>query len=241
MLKKIIEKLNPKPTSIDELKEKAFPLLSVPFNGTNILCKVRCLNDTQIKSLGDFSLIDISTDTNKKQLDNSKIFENIIKTKNFQEKLVKETLIEPAFDDIQKKIYGEDSTLTDKLNRLEKLNKKIKKLKIEDQKEVLAEIESIELFTGYLLPTDFMSTITAWALGVDRSDIKKLTRDMLLEAAMLAERGHDNPADHIKGEFTSLHVEEINKTAWIVYNQFMEDKQKEKELGKKFRIIKGNS
>jgi hypothetical protein len=239
MFKKIIKAITPKITTTEELKDIAFPILSVPFNSTNINCKVRCLNDTQIRALGDFSLIDIGGD--KKEVIPSKILENIIKTKNFQEKLLEETLVEPTFKEIQKHVYDNDNHLKEKLHKLEKLNKKIKKLKIEEQKEIVAEIDNLTLYTGYLLPTDFMSTLTAWALGVDRSDIKKLTRDMLLEAAMLAERGHDNPADHIKGEFTSLHVEEINRSAWVVYNQYMEDKQKEKELGKKFRMIKGKS
>ena len=42
---------------------------------------------------------------------------------------------------------------------------------------------------------------------------------MLLEAAILAERGHNNPADHIHGIFTDFMKDDINKRAWILLTE----------------------
>jgi hypothetical protein len=91
---------------------------------------------------------------------------------------------------------------------------------------------------GFLLPDDFMATITAWAMGVDRTDIKKITRDILLEAALLAKNGGDNPSDHITGTFTDFQREDINKNAWIIYNEYQEEKKIEKN-SKNVRWIGG--
>ena len=60
---------------------------------------------------------------------------------------------------------------------------------------------------------------------------------MLLESAILASNGKDNPADHLEGNFLDMHKDEINKSAWIVYNQYMADKKLEKDNG--WRVFRG--
>jgi len=75
----------------------------------------------------------------------------------------------------------------------------------------------------FLLPADFVSYIVSYALKVDESDIKLISEDMLFEAADMAKRGHDNPADHMQGNFTDFNREDINKRAWVVYFQRMKE------------------
>lgn len=222
-------------TPLDSMEESAFPVLVLPFNGVLIPVKVRCLNDTQIRSLGEFSLIDISKGGDENAIAN---ISSIIKIKNFQEKLVRETLISPTMAEIEEKIYGKDEGIKSKLKRLESLVEKIKQLSIDEQKEAVEELESLELFTGYLLPTDFMNSVCSWALGTDRSDIKKVSREMLFEAAVLAEKGHDNPSDHIHGEFTTLHKAEIDKASWMVLNDYKADLERDRELQVKYKGYK---
>jgi len=243
-LNKSTPKTQQEKNPIDSMEESAFPVLVLPFNGTLIPVKVRCLNDTQIRALGDFSLIDITKGQpiEKIKVDPLYAIQSIIKIKNFQEKLVRETLITPTLSDIEEKVYGKDEGIKDKLKRIESLTEKIKMLPIDEQKEAIEELEGLELFTGYLLPTDFMNAVCSWALGTERSDIKKVSRAMLFEAAVLAEKGHDNPSDHIHGEFTTLHQAEIDKSAWIVLNEYKEDLERDRILQSKYkgyRFIKG--
>jgi hypothetical protein len=66
------------------------------------------------------------------------------------------------------------------------------------------------------LPAEFTGFIEAYALGYDRTDIKKVNEEMLRTAGIMAELGGDNPADHIGGRFErwagdKLFVEDINK------------------------------
>jgi len=47
----------------------------------------------------------------------------------------------------------------------------------------------------------------------------------LIEAAILAERGHDNPANHLNGNFTDFMKDDINKRAWLLLEDERENKK----------------
>ena len=67
---------------------------------------------------------------------------------------------------------------------------------------------------------------------------------MLLEAAILATNGKDNPADHLTGVYTDIQRDDINKCAWIVYSEYHEEKELERsrnKLGMKWIGGKGKS
>ena len=221
---------------IQKMGEASFPVLPLPFNGTTVFCKVRCLNRVQLRAVGEFNLIDIRTSVEKEEPS----LQDMINVINWQEALIKETLISPTFEEIHDKVYGQDNRITELKEKLELIRNKIKEVPANERAPLVKEADSIELYIGSLLPDDFMNAVTTWATGVDRSDIKKLTREMLLEAAILASNGRDNPASHMEGDFLDIHKDEINKTAWIVYNEFQRDKEKEKSgvlKGKK--VVRG--
>ena len=69
------------------------------------------------------------------------------------------------------------------------------------------------------LPKDFLSTITCYALGIEKSDIKEVTTNALMNAAVMAKMGNDNPSDHLKGLFTDYMKDDINKRAWILFQE----------------------
>jgi len=58
----------------------------------------------------------------------------------------------------------------------------------------------------------------SFALQQDNSDIKDVSEDMLFSAAIKATKGHDNPADHLPGNFTDFNREDINDRAWSIYH-----------------------
>lgn len=181
--------------------------------------------------------------TNEKEnhynLSKSNIIE-LIEKKNAQETLVKLTLVKPSFDEIIGMITETNFLISEKKQALEKINNEIKSVrKNSDRKKLEKKAEQIEFYLGFLLPDDTMSFLTAWALGVEITDIKKLSRDILLDAAIMAANGKDNPCDHITGIFTDFQREDINKHGWHLYNQFIEDKKREERLKKNGYVWKG--
>jgi hypothetical protein len=191
----------------------------LPWNGKAATFIVRMLNSTQIKACGEFSSI-ISLSKNEEPT-----IDEMIEVKNMQERLMKLGLVKPTYNEILDKIA--DSTLINDIkNQLKLAREDIKKVTDIEQSELLAkEIDSYELYLGFLFPDDFMSGYTAFILQRDNSDIRKITTDMLLEAAVLADKGHDNPSDHIKGEFTDFHKQDIDKHAWLELDRFREEQK----------------
>jgi hypothetical protein len=211
---------------IEKIRGGHLHWVSVPFNGVPVFVQVRCLNYTQLRACGDISLITLDGEKTEKEIS----LERIIEIKNYQEKLCEESLVVPRFDEIIETITGMDFKIREKKQELEEMKKRLEDTpKKSRRKKIEKTIENLELEIGFLLPDDFMAAITSWAMGIDRTDIKKITRDMLLEAAILAKNGGDNPCDHITGVFTDFQKEDINKNAWIVYNDYQEEKKIERE------------
>ena len=63
-------------------------------------------------------------------------------------------------------------------------------------------MDRLELFTGYILPGDTMLALTNIALGMNVSDIKKVTKEKLIAAYSKARLYNGKPSDYIPGIFT---------------------------------------
>lgn len=218
---------------IAKIRGALFHWVSVPFNGEPIWIKLTCLNAIQIKSCGDISCLYLPK--NKKKEEKEPNILEMIKIKNAQEALCKASMICPSFDKIIGMISDENFLISEKKKALEKINKEINSAKLEpkQKKELQKKADQIEFYLGFLLPDDTMSFITMWALGIKITDIQKLNRKLLLDAAILAKNGGDNPTDHISGVFTDFHKEDINKHAWIIYNEYQAEKERERQLMKR--------
>lgn len=213
---------------IAEIRGAMFYHICVPFNNMPVWCYVTCLNMIQLKSCGDISCLYFpKEDQTEKEPD----ILDIIKRKNAQEALVKLTLVCPSYDEIVGMITDTNFLISKNQDMLNKINQEIKKAPSGKEKIKLEkQAEKIEYHLGFLLPDDAMAFITAWALGVEITDIKKLSRDILLDAAIMAMNGKDNPTDHISGVFTDFQKEDINKHAWYLYKQSADDKDRERKL-----------
>jgi hypothetical protein len=215
---------------IAEIRGAMFHNICVPFNRTPVWCYVTCLNMIQIKSCGNLTcLYELFNQNQEKEPDLIKIIEY----KNAQEALVKLTMIKPTYDEICGMVTESNFLISEKTAELEEINKIINTLKPgKEKKELQKQADQIEYYLGFLLPDDAMAFITAWALGIEITDIKKLDRRILLDAAIMAANGKNNPTDHLTGIFTDFQKDDINKNAWYFYNQYMEDKKREQELKK---------
>ena len=221
---------------IAAIRGAMFHEICVPFNGVPVWCYVTCLNAIQIQSCGDISCL--CFDDKKIKNEKQDIIE-LIKVKNAQEALVKLTMVKPSFDKVMGMITESNFLISEKKAELEKIKKEIQAAEIKDKRKLQKKVEQIEYYLGFLLPDDTMSFLTAWALGVSITDIKKVSRDILLNAAIMANHFKNNATDHITGVFTDFQKTDINKHALCIYNQFLEDKRKEKKLQKQGYAWKG--
>ncbi|MCL2043340.1 MAG: hypothetical protein FWG89_04280 [Treponema sp.] len=193
---------------LEVIRGGLFHWVAVPFNGVPVWCELRTLNATQIRSCGDFSNI-VSGETAELTR------QQLIEIRNYQEKLIRLTMNRPAYDDIFKLLINEDFVIQDKRNELEEIKKTdMSGLPSKQRIELENRIADIELFLGFVLPEDTFGFLTAWVNGSDVSDIRKLTDDQFLEAAILAENGNDNPTDHVSGVFTDHNKSDIDRYAW---------------------------
>lgn len=208
-----VKRIQPKEgyNSTEAIRGALFHWVLVPFNDIPVWCKLRCLNQTQLEACGGVSLVNILGEVTKR----APKIEDMIDIRNTQEEIAKMTLVIPSFDEIMKIITEEDLVITRIKAEIEEL-KKIdpKTLPATKRKEFEDELFKLEISVAFLLPEDAMGVITSWALGQDVSDIKSLTADQLYRAALLAERGHDNPTDHISGCFVDRDKPDIDACAW---------------------------
>jgi hypothetical protein len=221
---------------LEIIRGNLFHWIQVPFNSTDVWCQLRCLNLSQIEACGSGNMSNIEL---KKYKDLSK--EEIMLVRNYQEALCKAVLNIPTFDEITVLIGREDFVISKKREELAKIRSQIESNKntlLPSHRESLeTEADTIELFIGFILPADTMMFLTRWAMGNDVSDIKKLTRERLLEAASLARAGNNNPSDHLSGVFTDHNKADINRTAWGLYLEYEKNRELEKKGGK--RIVGG--
>ena len=213
---------------LEIIKANTERILFFPWNGTPVPVKIRMLNKTQIDSCGDFSLLsDRLASEDASPLE----FSDLITIKNIQEKLLERSIVEPTFKEILNVAGASDlvTSIREQLS-IHKATLKTKgNPKDKEYREIEAEIDSLELYLGFLLPDDFMASITEYILQLNNTDINLVSQDMLLESAFLAKRGNDNPSDHIDGIFTEHQKSDINKTAWIIYDRFLEQEKIKKE------------
>ena len=215
------------------MSDGAFQVIIAPFNTMEVPVKVRCPNELQLRACGAFSIIDTRSDEQKDSED-KKISDAILAdTIDKQEKILEVTLVSPTYADIINNVYGQDTWYQDTKEALAvietRLYNKDEQIDPGERQILVARLRTLKMQCGFMLPADFTAFIVSWALGIDRSDIKKVTNSILLEAAILATRGHDNPCNHLHGNFNEYHKNEINKEAWVLYNEFEKNKRLEKK------------
>ena len=215
---------------ISEIRNAMFMWVPAPFFNNPIWCKLKCLNMIEIKACGNLSCLYF--DDKKKKKENT--IEEIIEIKQIQENLAKESLIYPVYDDIIKMITGENFIISQKEKIIKELKIDLEKLEDAKQKKELSqEVKKLEYSIKFLLPDDTYAFVASWALGIDKTNILKISKKILFQAAVKAVNGHNNPTDHISGVFTDFQFDDINNYAWIIYNEYQEQKRQEKEANKK--------
>ena len=215
---------------LEKIKGGLFHWVAVPFAGTDAWCQLRCPNATQLEQCGDMTNIAIKN-SEETAAGKQPIFdyEDVIKIRNYQEEICKLVFNIPSFDNIFKLIYNCDFVISEKKKELEKITKYYEENKNElpeiEKKTIDAQIKTMELQIGFVLPDDTMAFVTRWAMGNDVSDIKKVTRESLLKAASLAKAHNKAPSDYLSGVFTDFNKSEIDAYAFAVLDEHMKDRE----------------
>lgn len=212
-----LKTFNPAET-LQQIRDEVIQVIMVPFYGTMVPVQVRLLTDAQITACGSISLIETFEDKirqKNKRLD----MREILAYSERMHRIVEEALVAPTYKQIMEQ-FAHAPKLLDAKQELDKLKKKLRSEPNRMERKALEqEIDSMKLWVNYILPEDFIATIVSFVLDIDRSDIKKVTRDILLECAYLAERGHDNPHEHCQGRFTPFMQKDFDRRAWAALDE----------------------
>lgn len=196
---------------LPEIMGELYAWVFVPFRGAEILAEIRYPRSTQLPDVDKlYGIID------QQKRDVKFTRQQMIDVMNLQEECCKAVLNRPTFEELELAIYGKDRVLESNKKRLAEMRSKLKSVNGYEKQELQMEIDKAELFTGYILPDDTMVTLTNIALGVDISDIKKLTKEKLLAAYSKARLYNQRPSDFIPGIFTDGDRENIDNYATVL-------------------------
>jgi hypothetical protein len=225
---------------LDKIRDGLFHWVPVPFNGVKVLCELRCPNETQISSCGNWQTIYENI-----KLPNQKIEDlqaSMIDYYEYYEKLCKIVFHTPTFDNLVAKICDLDFVISEKQRELENIRKKIELNKMNMPEHVLRELNAkyneIALAIGFILPHDAMAFISQWVHARDLTDMKYLNNEMLLNAAFKARAYNKPPHEFIEGVFTSHNATEIDSYALTLLEKHLEEDSKAKEGLTKSQVSK---
>lgn len=214
-------------STCDQIEAIKYPVLVVPFHGVPVPVKIRELTLAQTKACGEFSLIETMADkmTGKKLR-----MRDIVAYAEIQHKIVRASLVSPTYDEIMERLGG-TTTLDSKKKELDELKKQCEQLRNGPQRKALEEeIDSSRIWIDLILPEDFISHIVSYALQINKSEIKKLSDEILIEAAIIAERSAKRPSEIICGDgfWTAFMLTDIDKRAFLLLEDEKERRKKMK-------------
>jgi len=220
-IKQVLSSFIKKPTMEQRLYMAAHPLVTTNWHGMSVIVALRDLSPVQISGVGDITMI--KTFYDKIAAKREPTVEEMNEYAERHHKLVQLAMAVPTYDEMMA-IAG---THVDQ----EKINKDLREVREmflrmptgKEKEKLRTRYNSLELASKFLLPAEFTAPLVAWISGTSRSDIDKVTHDMLVKAYVLSQQGHDNPSDHISGNFErypgdTLLKDDINlraKLAWI--------------------------
>jgi hypothetical protein len=219
-----VEGYHPLPEIMGCLYEWVF----VPFRGAQILVEVRYPRLSQLPQVDKLYNV---IERQKKAKETKLTRQEMIDVMNIQEDCCKAVLNRPTFEELELAIYSKDRVLEERKKRLEEMCEKLKLVNGREKQELQMEIDRLELFIGYILPDDTTVALTDIALGMDISDIRKMTKEKLLAAYTKARLYNQKPSDFIPGIFTDGDRENIDNYATVLGSE--EEIRRSKEKGRK--------
>lgn len=198
-----------KTTLIKQFKKIEWSLISVRFHGVPVFVKVRSLSDLEIRAIGSFSMIgsgSISSDWRK-----------IVATAEIQNELVKASLVSPTYREIFS-IVGIPDFNSEKRKKYEEIEKELITCPRGPlRKELETKCALLKVMFEAILPNDFCTDIVEYALGKNRSNIDKVTKDILLDCYFSYKQFGGRPSTYCNDEtLTPFNLRDIDNNAMSV-------------------------
>lgn len=216
-------------TEAERLYDISYPILMAPWHGRLTPIRVRRLGDSIQLACGNFGLIKSFTDHLTGNQPPTIAEMNAYATR--QDEICKLTMVNPTYDEMLA-IAGahvDSASVTKQLEEIEALLRQLPKGA--ERKALKDEYEALELTSKFLLPPDFMAFVVHYALSVDKNDIDDMTEEMMLNCAILATRGNDNPHDHFPGRITPRVTQEFDNRAWVLFEEERKAQKGKKKAG----------
>lgn len=221
-------------TEAERLYDISFPVLIAPWHAgipvdpaKTTAIRVARLNDAAILASGDFGLIRAFENHLIGNQPPSIHEMNAYATR--QDEICRLTMVNPTYDEMLA-IAGSHINRAGIKKQLDEIEALFNKVPNGPKKASLKnEYEALELTSKFLLPADFMAFIVHYATGQDQNDIDAMTEEMLMNCAVLATRGGDNPSDHFPGRITPRVRKEFDNRAWILFDESQEKRNRDKK------------
>jgi hypothetical protein len=206
------------------IKGAMFEWLYVPFNGQRILMKVRYPNYTQLAAGGyDYGRILLDADKGKELTEEEKA-----RILDAEEYAAKCAMCSPSYEEFEEMVCREDNAVARRRAKAAEIRETLKspQLSRAEREAFARELKEAEYFTGIILPSDTMAALARIALGADVSDIRKLTRAALEQAAYRAEVYGGTPHSYLSGVFTDRDAAEIDAVCFGIIAELKEKNNK---------------
>jgi len=209
-----------KSTNKKQILDAEYSFISIPWKGTPVFVKVRELSDLQIQAIGNFSLIQLDT------VVPSNSWKQIVVTLELQHNIVKASLVSPSYDEIFE-IAGSSNFTKEASTRFTEISKELIGMQRGPERSALEQrLCSSRVLFDLILPNDFTSGISNFVLGIDRTDIKLVTKEILLNCAILQKRSGGRPSDYCDGKLSKFNKRDIDTQAYIEYDNFIENEKR---------------
>jgi hypothetical protein len=196
---------------MDDIKKIEAPLIAVLWKGEQCFVKVRELRDIEIRAIGNMSLIKIE---NLPIKPDDRLWAEYSEQQHL---IVKAALVSPTYEEIfaLAKLEG---VAKEAEETFKSLNKDISAMaKGPERKLYEQRAASLRALFELALPEDFLAGVSQFALGLNNSDIKLITKDILYDCAILQANCGGRPSDYCHGVFTEFNKRDIDNAALYVY------------------------
>jgi len=233
------------------IAENTEKIVMLPWNGNYIPFKLRMLNSTQMKACGDFSVVSIANEEqeqdNALDIDKGEQFKNILSLKNTQEKMLEMALVSPTFDEICNILNASDLIISIRatLAKCDEAIKTATDLTMEQTAELVKRVEDYKLYLAFLYPEDFIGAFVQYIVQREHTDIDIISRKILLEVGLSADKFGGRPSDFLEGNFTEYQKQDMDKASSSIVFQYREDEKTENNAKDKWhrnkKKFKGNT
>jgi hypothetical protein len=206
----------------ENIRGAARQWVMLPFGASVVCVQLRVLSAGEIPPV---SVVETASQNALKSRD------DMIRLLNIQEEICRAVMLCPTFEQTEKEILSSDDIAQNQRAKLKELQEKVKTMpESAERARLYDKLNRLELATGYFLPSNFMSAVTAWALCLDATDVKRVTPERLIEAYRLSQMYHNRASDNIHGVFCDYQRREIDILA--AYLAAKDDKKNKLKKGK---------